>query len=89
MMRWLREIFHPAEKCTRVGHRVRVREYRVYLYPPAARWAVAERAWMKQSSCSRCNHADREEEISRTALDGLTMDSDRWDALERDGRLEI
>lgn len=88
-MGWIYDFFHPAEKCARDGHSMREREYRVYLYPPIARWAVAERAWMKQATCRRCNHAEPEAEISRTALDGLSMDIDRWDILKRDGRLEL
>lgn len=87
--RWFAESRNPSLKCERVGHNMRDREYRVYLYPPIARWAVAERAWMKQAACRRCNHAEPESEISRTGLDGLTMDSDRWDILKRDGRLEL
>jgi hypothetical protein len=73
-MRWLDELLYPALKCARVGHTRRVREYRVYLYPPIASWAVAERAWMKRPVCKQCGHEEPEEEISRTALTG----AERW-----------
>lgn len=87
--RWLSEIGKPERKCARVGHRMIDREYRAYIYPPIARWAVAERAWFKEPRCTRCGHTEEEQEISRTALDGLTMSADKWDLLKRDGRLVI
>lgn len=87
--RWFAEARNPALKCARIGHAMRDREYRAYIYPPASRWAVADRAWLKQSSCARCNYAEPEHEISRTGLDGLTMDAEKWDRLMRDGRLPI
>ncbi len=87
--RWFSELGNPSLKCARVGHDMREREYREYRYPPKASWAVADRAWMKRASCKRCDHAEEPQEISRTALTGLTMSTEHWDQLKLQGRLSL
>lgn len=85
--RWFREFGNPALKCARVGHDLRDRTASAYLYPPARRLAVADRVTEVWQECARCNHATPIEISQRVSLDGLTLDTDRWDILRRDGRL--
>jgi hypothetical protein len=87
--RWISEIGHPEKKCARVGHDVRISERQAYLYPAKGMWHVADRARFERSYCRRCQADYGEREISRTGLNGLTMDSDRWDALRANGKLWI
>lgn len=89
--RWLRELGNPAAKCARLGHRMEDQRQRVYLYPPEGAFSgrcVADRAVEKFQRCRRCGHETEREIADRTGLTGLTMTSDRWDALEADGRVE-
>ena len=93
LKRWLNELFHPQQKCWRVG--CNVHDYRVKVL---IRPAVEDRShWVAESCrgtikmCARCgvqmiNMSDWKP--TRTNLvNGLSMDSNQWDDFERDGFL--
>lgn len=90
MKRWFRELLHPSEKCARVGHAMRDVEQPVFLYPATCSWStryVATEAVEVTPTCRRCGHvtATRVEQVRH--LTGLTMSSDAWRRLRRDGRI--
>lgn len=90
MNRWLRELWHPAEKCERVGHRMRPVLTPVYLYPPDGtflRGHVADRAVEVSAECRRCGEKTEVRITDRRGLNGLSMPTDKWETLEREGRL--
>lgn len=86
-MRWWSELRRPALKCERLEHEMRTVERRVLLYPSTGYRGVADRAIEELERCSRCGHETEPTIMSRSALTGLTMPSDRWDVLQREGRL--
>lgn len=87
MMRWFDELFNPKLKCERLGHNMQNIATRVYLYPSKSYRGVADEAIEIVPTCSRCGHTEAMTIKTERTLNGLTMNGDRWDALERDGRL--
>jgi hypothetical protein len=87
-MRWWDELRNPALKCERLGHVMRDREVEVFYWPGRGIMScVATEAVEITPTCVCCGHTeDMRVEIERH-LTGLTMPSQQWRQLRREGRL--
>jgi hypothetical protein len=90
MWRWVKEFLRPSLKCDRVGHAKERRQTRTgYRYPSTGFRGVADDVAERRTVCSRCSaELTPWETIDRETINSLTMDSDRWAKLKRDGFLE-
>lgn len=87
-LRWLDELRDPAKKCARLGHKMRRWTVRVYLYPPEYRWShVADTGEEAHARCRRCGHVEPVVTTRLGGLNGLSMSSEKWDRLRKDGRV--
>jgi hypothetical protein len=96
-MRWLRELIHPEEKCARLGHKILARKMSGYCLPSEVtgveglygrlNGAVAFRVKVTFYVCSRCGHeeVDRKEIHVGSPIHSLSLPSEWWDKLEKDG----
>jgi len=90
-MSWLREFFRPALKCVRLGHcsPKKPTERHFYRYPGRGFRSVADDVTEERDECSRCGEGlTGWVETHYSGLQGLSMSSDRWNRLKRDGRLD-
>ncbi len=86
-MRFLRELFHPEARCSRVGHSGKIRYRRFYEYPSTSN-GVADRVTYRCVYCRRCRQIIEREEYIRLVIHALEMDTGRWEELRRDGVIE-
>lgn len=87
-MRFLWELFKPALKCDRLGHKKAERKYKIYAEPKSHGWlsGVADRAVLTRDECKRCGTVLSEGEITdRHAIDSLSMPSSEYDKFEKNG----
>lgn len=92
MTRWLRELRNPSLKCERIGHRPVEQVRHGYGYPcrVGSGWlgGVADRITEERTRCTRCGaEIEAWHETDWGILSGLSMSSESWRLLKRDGRL--
>jgi len=88
-MLFFRELFKPALKCNRVGHKIATKIQECYVYPSdAPYWHVADRVIEEQKYCPRCGHLHSDwTVVKRTGIDSLSMDSIDWKHLKESGKI--
>lgn len=94
MSRWWDEFRSPQLKCERLGHRMVERRLDVILSRDPdedawwnSRW-VAMEATEVTPTCARCGHAEATRLEDKRHLTSLSLPTDEFKALRRDGRIE-
>lgn len=88
MWRWLRELLHPAEKCTRLGHWPLERVWIGWLSDPTEPCPVRVRR--VRPECGRCGALLRVRDwriVRRTTYAEVSWPQEDWDELEAQGEL--
>ena len=91
-MRWLKELLKPALKCERLGHDWKRKTLRAYQWPGEGYRSVADEVTFTIHECQRCQQRERregDEVITREGIQSLSMPSEDWRKLKRDGVLEL
>ena len=87
-MRWIRELFNPAAKCARIGHRKTEGWRRTYRRPEGreVRQYVVMGCRETRTECGRCNAPLSDwNVIERTGYHESMMPSDMAEELRRNG----
>lgn len=84
---WLKELFDPAVKCERVGHKTRTLTRKTIRWPSESwRRGVADKCKEKLVKCRRCGEVLVDWEVTdRVGLHSLEMNSGMWDNLKEHG----
>lgn len=88
-MRFFKELFNPALKCERLGHKPVVEWRKGYTNPTSSDWdryrVVVHRSTQEQVCCARCKKADPWETVKKEGIHGLTAPQSTWDAINAGG----
>ena len=91
----VRDFLYPAERCAREGHELERVQARGYMTPEffepggsVYRWHGVALSWVGSADrCRRCGHYAGVHPDDTRTLDGLTMDTERWEELRSRGFL--
>lgn len=79
---------HRRRECELGRHQMRQVERKIYRWPSRGFDGVADSVKQKRERCAHCAHATPWLDVHITILQGLKMDSSRWDALREKGEIE-
>jgi hypothetical protein len=89
IIRIFKEWYNPDQKCQRFGHTYNIVSICQYKWPGKGIRSAADKVSYNQEMCKCCGKMGDIKEIKRESIQSLSMPSDWWNQLRKDGKFRL